>query len=323
MAATGIDDRFVLIHAPAKLNLFLEVKAKRADGYHELETVMVGVSLFDSLRFRAKSGGQLDVRCEVSAALGLASQSIPSGSANIAWQALDRLRMLTRPSQSLFGGDLEIFKRIPDQAGLGGGSSDAAAALLAARVAWQAPASDDELSCIAAEVGSDVPFFLNPTAALCQGRGEIVTPLRCRSPLWFVVVKPPVGLSTQAVYASFSPPRSPYFAEELAENLRVRGPYDVGRHMRNRLQSVAEELAPEIRQAAQAFAKLGCCGHQMSGSGTAYFGLFPNRMAAHRATVLLRSRLHGWFVCCCHSLSRRRPIACRAKLAQELQRDHH
>ncbi len=323
MAATGIDGRFVLIQAPAKLNLFLEVKAKRADGYHELETVMVGVSLFDSLRFHVSSNGQLDVRCAISRTLGSANSSIPSGPQNIAWQALDRLRKLLKPSQSLLGGVLEIFKRIPDQAGLGGGSSDAAAALFAARAAWQIPASDDDLSCIAAEVGSDVPFFLKPTAALCQGRGEKITPIQCRSPLWFVVVKPPVGLSTQSVYARFSPSQSSNFAAELVENLKDGTPHTVGRYMRNRLQGIAEVLTPEIRRAAQAFSKLDCCGHQMSGSGTAYFGLFPNRMAARRAAELLRSRLRGWFVSCCHSLSRRPPITVQAKRAEELQRDHH
>jgi 4-diphosphocytidyl-2-C-methyl-D-erythritol kinase len=301
MAATGIDDRFVFVQAPAKLNLFLEVRAKRPDGYHELETIMVGVSLLDSLRFRPTHDGQIEVHCGASMALGKSATAVPSGPANIAWQALDRLR--SRWPDRALGGQLQIFKRIPHQAGLGGGSSDAAASLLAARKAWRLPTSDSELARIALEVGSDVPFFLDPRPAICRGRGERISAIQWQRPLWFVIAKPPIGLATADVYARLAVPRQPRSLDDFANALGGGSTAEIGLQLWNRLQGPAFELLPELRAVESAFARLDCCGHQLTGSGTAYFGLFANRSSASRAAGMLRSRLKDWFIASCHSLS--------------------
>lgn len=322
MTATGIDRRCVLIQAPAKINLFLEIKAKRSDGYHELETVMVGVSLVDSLRFQSTADSRIEVRCTADRTLQSTSPAIPSGPGNIAWQALDRLRSALQSAYPSLGGTLEIFKRIPDQAGLGGGSSDAAAALRAACDAWQVNIAPDQLARIAAEVGSDVPFFLQAGAAVCRGRGELVEPVPSQ-PLWFVIAKPPLGLSTRTVYNRLTLPQISRSPQELIQLLKCGSPHEIGRSLFNRLQGSAEALAPEIRHAASEFDALCCCGHQLTGSGSAYFGLFANRPAAHRGAAVLRSRLPNWFVFVCHSLVSRPTISSALEFDQELHRDHN
>ena len=323
MSSTGIHDRFVLIRAPAKLNLFLEVRDKRPDGYHEIETVMVAVSLFDSLRFQTTTDSRLDVRCIHSQALNSGGYSIPAGRENIAWRALDRLRQTGGQATERLGGTLDILKRVPDQAGLGGGSSDAAAALRAALFIWPMPTDNAGLSQVAADVGSDVPFFMEQGISLCRGRGESITLLRRNPELWFVVVKPPIGLSTKTVYEQLTLPKSPLSTTDICSAIEHGAPREIGRWMRNRLQGTAELLAPEIRRAATEFARLDCCGHQMSGSGTAYFGLFANRTAAKRAEPILRSRLSGWFVATCHSLARQSASLDPRSTVQEARCDHN
>lgn len=304
MTSSGIADRDVWIRAPAKLNLFLEVRGKRGDGYHELETVMVGVSLYDSLRFRAEPGNRLDVRGSTSRRIADSLQRIPFGPENLAWRALDFLRREVGLSDRL-GGTLDLFKVIPDQAGLGGGSSDAAAALLAARAGWRLNLDDRRLALIGAQIGSDVPYFLTGGAAICRGRGEQVAPIRVSRPLWFVIAKPPRGLRTAHVYAALNAPRECEASDGMERALALGRVAEIGRRLHNRLQPPAEELVPEIRHAARAFAALDCYGHQMTGSGSAYFGLFGARAPALRAAARLRGRLPDWFITSCRSLALR------------------
>lgn len=320
MPLTGIHDRFVLVRAPAKLNLFLEVRGKRPDGYHELETVMVAVSLFDTLRFQPRANGRLDVRCLLSQSLRTAGCAIPSGATNLAWRALDRVRNAPPLVSQNLGAEVEIYKRIPDQAGLGGGSSDAAAALRAARFGWPTIADELDIDRTAAEVGSDVPFFVEQGISLCRGRGESIAPLRLRSPLWFVVVKPKVGLSTRTIFERLTVSDSPRDANAICAAIERGDPRAIGMQMFNRLQETAESLAPEIQQAAAEFHRLPCLGHQLTGSGSAYFGLFLHRAAAQRAAQILRSRLPGWFVASCRSLGRQSRSTGHSPPVQEIRR---
>jgi 4-diphosphocytidyl-2-C-methyl-D-erythritol kinase len=304
MALAGIHDRFVLVRAPAKINLYLELNGRRSDGYHELETVMVAVSLFDTVRLRELPCDQLELRCLCSPEVGRQDDRIPSDSSNLAWKALDRLRRSVPNPRPLRGGRLDLFKRIPTQAGLGGGSSDAAAALVAARRIWNLEISDAELAEIGAGVGSDVPFFVDPGMAVCRGRGEIVRPLNRSSPLWFVVVKPPIGLSARRVYDHGEIPAKPRSGQAIRDAIERQSPRAIGRLLFNRLQSAAEQLVPEIQIASREFSRLDCCGHQMTGSGTAYFGLFAHRDLAVRAANQLRARMPDWFIGRCRSIPR-------------------
>jgi 4-diphosphocytidyl-2-C-methyl-D-erythritol kinase len=188
------------------------------------------------------------------------------------------------------GAKLRLVKRIPAAAGLGGGSSDAAAALVAANEGWQLGRAPEELAEWAAELGSDVPFFLAGGPALCRGRGEQVTPVAGLGLLHFVVVRPPAGLSTAAVYGICRPAPELRRAAPLVEALRHRDWQQVTRHVFNRLQPAAEALSPWVKRLEQEFAQLDLLGYGMSGSGTSYFGLCRHARQARRSARRLEAR---------------------------------
>src|SRR5262245_47408599 len=156
----------VLVRAPAKVNLFLEVLGKRADGYHDLESLMVAVSLYDSLEFRPAPNGNVRLWCN--------QPTLSSGPDNLVCRAAD---LLTRHVGYEGGASIHLWKRIPLTAGLAGGSTDAAATLVGLNRLWGLGLKWTDLARLGAELGSDVPFFFSTPAAWCEGRGEIVTPL--------------------------------------------------------------------------------------------------------------------------------------------------
>ena len=209
---------FLELQTPAKLNLFLEVLARRPDGYHEIETLMTAVTIYDSLFFAANQDGRIELSCEW--ATGLAARAtrwraagepavfddLPQGDANLVVRALERLRARTGVRQ---GATVRLVKRIPAAAGLGGASSDAAAALVAANDHWRLGWSLTQLAEFAAELGSDIPFFLGGGAAVCRGRGERREAVAGLPRLDVVVVRPPEGLSTPEVYRRGQPAAEP------------------------------------------------------------------------------------------------------------------
>jgi 4-diphosphocytidyl-2-C-methyl-D-erythritol kinase len=197
---------------------------------------------------------------------------------------------------------LRLVKRIPAAAGLGGGSSDAAAALVAANLAWDLGLADTDLAAAATELGSDVPFFLLGSPAICRGRGEQVEPIAGLG-LWnFVVAKPPEGLSTAAVYRECRSAEEPRRVAPLVDAFRRGDGVEAGRLIFNRLQPVAETLSPWIPRLRDTMAAEGLLGHGMSGSGTAYFGLCRDAAEAQRLASRLRARDVGSIVAvrsCC------------------------
>lgn len=271
--------------APAKLNLFLEVLAKRDDGFHEIETLMAPIAWYDTLVFAPGPRGTLTLSCHASRDVG--ALELPHGEDNL---VLRGLRRLAERSGTAQGGHITLYKRIPLAAGLAGGSSDAAAALSLANEGWQLHWSRAQLAEIAAELGSDVPFFLGRGAAVCRGRGEKIEPLANLGTWHFVIVRPPVGLSTAQVYRACAPAAQPRCAAPLAEALRHGCPARAGQLLHNQLQAAAATLTPWIDRLRREFARLDCLGHQMSGSGTSYFGLCRNARHALRIGAILKSR---------------------------------
>ncbi len=291
----------VQVLCPAKLNLHFEVLAHRDDGFHEVDILMVPVASFDALRLSTASNGRIAVRCcwaeglrgmERGASCGATQGScygeLPQGESNIVWRAL---RLLSdRAGAGGFGAEVQLVKRIPTAAGLGGGSSDAAAALAAANLAWELGWPQDELAGLAAEIGSDVPFFLASGAALCRGRGELIIPFDLPCVMHFVVVCPPVGLSTAEVYRRCRPADRPVTAERITLALRNGDITTAASCMHNRLQAPAEQMSPWIGRLREEMRRVGCLGHQMSGSGSSYFGVFRSARHARRVAGALRSR---------------------------------
>ena len=268
----------VEVLAPAKLNLFLEVTGKRPDGYHGVETLMVAVDLHDTLTFADEPSGRITLRCD--------DPTLPTGPDNLVVRAAERLKAATGSTR---GASIGLHKVIPAQAGLAGGSSDAAATLVALDRLWGLGLPSDRLDALAGEVGSDVAFFRHAPAAVGRGRGELVEPVALPGPLHFVLVCPPVGVSTAEAYRRLVPPARPRPIAPALTALAAGDPEALGRTLFNRLQPVAESIEPALGRVREALERLGPSldGSLMSGSGSAYFGLCRDLDAARAAARTL------------------------------------
>ena len=280
------------ITTPAKINLFLEVLGRRSDGYHEIETVLTAVSLYDTLRFTPLSEGGLELTYRW--ATLPPGEEIPSGPENLAWRAAELVRQRAGITA---GASIELVKRIPSAAGLGGASSDAAAALVAANLGWRLGWPRERLLELATELGSDVPFFLLGGAARAHGRGERLQSLTAGR-LHIAWVRPPVGLSTASVYRACRPAEQPPDSGRLVAALAKGDASAVGRALANGLGPAAAGLTPWIHELHHEFQQQGVLGHQMSGSGSSYFGLCRHARQARRVARRLRARRLGQAAAC-------------------------
>lgn len=268
----------VVVAAPAKLNLFFEVLGKRPDGYHEVETLLVAVDLFDTLEVADDPAGRLTLACD--------APGVPAGPGNLAYTAAERLRAAFAPNR---GATLRLTKRTPHQAGLGGGSSDAAAALIALNRLWGLGLPAAELAKVAAGLGSDVPFFLSPPAGWGEGRGERVTPEVVGRPIDFVVVKPAAGLSTAEVYRRVTVPAARADGSAARAALRAGDANALGAAVFNRLREPAADASPAVAEALSLLKEAGPLGCEVSGSGSAVFGVCRSRADAERIARAVRA----------------------------------
>jgi len=261
------------VRAHAKVNLDLRVLGIRPDGYHELRTVFQAIELHDTL-VCADTPGPLTLKCR-DPRVPLDASNLVSKAAAALWTALGR-------AGAVADTHITIDKRIPIEAGLGGGSADAAAALVALARLWGgAPVS--LLREVGATIGADVPFFLSGGTALGLGRGEEIYPLVDLPPHFVVIVRPPFGVSTAEAYAWYDEDR----AAGLRENrelqlLPVPWPTRAAQ-MINDLEPPVMRRHQEIGGFTQQLRELGATAAVMSGSGSAVFGLFRSRAAAERA----------------------------------------
>ena len=283
--------------APAKINLFLEITDKRPDGFHELDMLMVPIALYDTLTFKLRQDDEITLSsgCAVGNKIAL-----PAAPDNLVTRAIKllRQRMETVSSATMSGLDICLFKRIPAAAGLGGGSSDAAAALVATNHLWQAGLSTAELSELALQIGSDVPFFLSGFAARCRGRGELLTPLNIPASLDVVLIKPRVGLATAEVFAEYALHQGTSVDERVAvDNILAacasgRTP-EIGKCLFNRLVDSALRLQPELQQLQAELLALGLPGVQMTGSGSTFYLICHHARQARNIAEKLSHRGHA------------------------------
>jgi 4-diphosphocytidyl-2-C-methyl-D-erythritol kinase len=298
--------------APAKINLFLEVLGKRADGYHELVTLMAPIGLYDTLYFSPQQEGrlacrwatpegpkrpasshslldsQLDSNC--GPASGHPLGDLPPEKENLVYRAV---ALLKERAGVEAGAAMRLVKRIPSAAGLGGASSDAATALFAANEGWGLHWPRSRLMDLAAELGSDLSFFLGRGPALCRGRGERIEPVAGLPRLHVVVARPPSGLSTARVYAHCRPAETPHSAERLITALQTGNLAAAGAALVNRLQAPAEQLSEDAARMARELNRLDVWGSQMSGSGSSYFALCRSARHARCVAARLRARNVG------------------------------
>jgi len=250
-----------VLSAAAKVNLVLEIRGKRADGYHELATVMQAVDLSDRLVLDEAPG------------LGLAvnSDGVPCDATNLALRAATTLREAAKIDR---GVHITLDKRIPVAAGLGGGSSDAAAVLLGLNRLWGLRWPAARLAEVATALGMDVPFFLRSGAALGTGRGEVLEPVVAGA-LALVLVNPAFGSSTAEAYGRVTPAMytDGSRARKLAELLRTRQAARVAASLYNGLEAAVAPHHPEIGRIKAALLAAGALGAAMSGSGPTVFGV--------------------------------------------------
>ena len=280
-------EKTAVVRSYAKVNLSLDVLGKRPDGYHAIESVMQTISLHDTLTITFPDGsGGIRVTCDM--------PGIPTDERNLAHKAAALLfeRMGIEPAL-----DIHIEKRIPPEAGLGGGSSNAAA-VLSVLGSDRSPFTVHRslLLELASQVGSDVPYFIIRGTALVRGRGDIVEALPDLKPWWLVIVKPPFGVSTAWAYRrldEMNPPGKQMTASERIRNCiekdGVSAELDTGcrelpRLLSNDLELPAIERHPEIGYIKKALIEAGASASLMCGSGSAVFGLFESEESAREAS---------------------------------------
>ena len=296
-----------MTHPPAKLNLFLELLEKRADGFHEIDTIMTPIDLCDELRvWRIQEElikltvDWLPSRTIVAKRLGLDSVSqeaanlldIPTDERNLVYRALQRFADHYQISGG-FGCDLR--KRIPAGAGLGGASSDAASALLCAAKLAGIDEREPGLAKIASSLGSDIPFFLGCggriSAARATGRGEKITGIELSTPIHYVIVYPNASLSTPEVYSHSRIPAEIRLPNQLLDAMANGDICEIQRHLANRLSEPAKKILPRIDEILESLWRSGLQACQLTGSGSACFAVARSDLQSKEAKTLLQSTL--------------------------------
>ena len=282
----------IRVLAPAKLNLTLDILGVRPDGYHDLDMLMQTVSLYDEVEIALGTGSAWSLRSVSPDGNVL---DLPTDRQNLAWRAAEVFFRRTGLSDG--GLSMRIVKRIPDQAGLAGGSADCAAVLRALNSHFGFPLDAKALLNLAAECGSDVPFCVTGGLARVRGRGELVAPLTVGTVQHYVICKPGFGISTPMLFrrSDQSPPERRPDADALLDCLQTGNSLAAGVFLCNVLEPVAAKLHPELLELKADLLSCGACGAQMTGSGSAVFGLFPGESAAKAACEALKSKAYAVF----------------------------
>jgi 4-diphosphocytidyl-2-C-methyl-D-erythritol kinase len=271
--------RSVRVRAHAKINLDLRVLGTRPDGFHELRTVFQAIGLHDSVECVAREG-PFAIECDVA--------GVPLDRANLSWRAAETLWRSARRTGPLRDVLVRLTKRIPLQAGLGGGSADAAATLLGLVRLWRLPVRPSQLTDVAATLGSDVPFFLSGGTALGLGRGDEVYPLADLPRHWIVLLVPGFGVSSADAYRWYDDEREASGGANRREPQYVPGPWPSrAAQMINDLEAAIARHHPEIDQMRAALRRSGALAAAMTGSGSTVFGLFQRRRDATAAVARL------------------------------------
>ena len=275
------------VRAFAKINLSLRVLGTRADGFHELQTRFQSLALHDTLTVRRRRGA-FQLTCS-DLTLPVDRRNLVVRAARAVWKASGR-------RGAPHGVSIDLIKRIPLEAGLGGGSSDAAAALRALGKLWRVGASD--LRAIAPTLGADVPYFLEGGTVLGVERGDVLVPQRDAKPAWVVLALPDFGVSTREAFQWWDDAQKHRVASAFRRtSWGALGPATAGRHaqasdrMVNDLQKPVAKRHPAIARIVAALRRSGARHAAMSGSGSAVFGLFGQESTARRAASRLSSRL--------------------------------
>ena len=290
---SSIVNRQLSIHyAPAKLNVRLKVTGRRPDGDHELVSIMVPVGLYDRLDLQITSEKRINISCR--------GFSAPSDEENLAYRSARAFFDKTGMNHGL---SIRLTKNIPVSAGLGGGSSDAACVLKSLNRNYAFPLTPEELAELAVGLGADVPFFLVERPCIARGIGEILEPIENWPELWYIIIMPPIQVSTSRVYGSLnlSPASSELeLTNEAYEDINKyldKKPLVIGRMLENDLERITAARFPVIERIKNLLTEAGADGALMSGSGPSVFGVFQSRDKALQVEkALAGSKLGDMFL---------------------------
>jgi 4-diphosphocytidyl-2-C-methyl-D-erythritol kinase len=275
------------VSAPAKINLFLKVLRRRPDGFHEIETFISPISLCDQIKIDKNKRGQgISFRCD--------DPSVPRGGENLAVRAANAFFAATQTKPAV---SIVLKKKIPHGAGLGGGSSDAAAVLLALNQLFATKLSREKLAKLGSTIGSDVPFFIFESAAVCTGRGEIVTPRKLTEQLSILLVKPDFGVSTPWAYKRWQNSRELPGISYVQQNFR-------GQKLHNELERpVFEKFVFLARIKTWLLEQKEVAAALMSGSGSTVFAVVPSNVDVGLVAKRARKELdREIWTCVCETL---------------------
>lgn len=289
--------RALVLRPHAKINLTLRVGPTRPDGYHEVHTLLQSIALSDSITITGRSGP-----------LGLLSRApgVPTDRTNLIWRAAELLWRTMGRAGDPRDAHIKLEKQIPVAAGLGGGSADAAAALVGLNTVWDARKSRRDLIKLSAALGADVPFFLQGGTAIGTGRGEEIYPVDDISRFGVIVIKPSFGVSSGDAYRwldedRLSPPGSATAVDGAQPREIEVGWPSLPVVLQNDLEAPVTKRHPVIAELVQACLRHGALGAAMSGSGSAVFGIFPESVARRAAQQLQRP---DWLVLLTRTLQR-------------------
>lgn len=255
----------------AKINLSLDIVGKRADGYHELRSVMQTVSLCDYVTVTVTDGDGIAIKCN--------EPEVPTNEKNTCNKAAKLF--LEAAGVGSFGITVDIEKNIPSMAGLGGGSADAAAVLRMLNEIFDSPVSHERLNAVAAKVGADVPFLIDGGTALCEGIGEKLTALKPLKKMYVLLIKPDIGISTPEAYKAFDNGgfSSCLASEKLISVIESSG--DISKYIANDLERAVNRS--EIEDIRFSILENGAKASLMTGSGSCVYGLFANKEQCRKA----------------------------------------
>lgn len=280
------DKGWVRVFAPAKINLFLKVLRRLPSGYHEIQSLMIPISLSDVIELNVNPRGRGEkIVCD--------NPSIPTGEENLAHKAL---ATLSEAGYNLGHVSIHIKKRIPEGAGLGGGSSDAAAVLKGIDWIYGFNLSHKELRTIGLRVGADVPFFFMERACLISGIGDVINPVEISHEMWLVIGFPGFSISTKRVYQAFD-------SELTNTKAKVNMPFSLGAGVRqvggkwkliNDLETPVFVWYPFLKGFCEKLKVFGALEARMTGSGSSIFGIFKERAAASAAMSEIQRQSPEW-----------------------------
>lgn len=288
-------DSGLTVPAFAKINLSLHVLGKRADGYHDLNTVFQTISLRDTIKIAATDNSEIRLSCD--------DRHLAIDETNLVIRAAESLRTRFATKK---GANIRLEKRIPVKAGLGGGSADAAATLLALAYLWKLSATRQDLAALGSRLGADVPFFLFGGTARGTGIGDNVAPLRDASEKFLLIIKPNADTDTSDAYKALDERSlTTLNSKTILSSSQPTEYFDSGTFasLENDFEEVIFDLEPEIARAKAVLMRSGAEAAALAGSGSAVFGIFDGEDAQRRAIQAIELET-GWRVFPCKTVGR-------------------